>query len=107
MANYVAIELKTDFEGKFTVSTFKKETRDDAEKAYHSILSVAATSATLVHGATILNEEGKVLKTECYKHTPPQPEPEPEPEPEPTPEPEPEPEDDNNEETEFNEGGNE
>ena len=115
MANYVAIELKTDFEGKFTVSTFKKETRDEAEKAYHSILSGAATSETLVHGATILNEEGKVLKTECYKHTPPQPKPDPEPEPtpdldpdpEPTPEPEPEPEDNTNEETESNEGGNE
>lgn len=111
MANYVAIESKTDFEGEYTVSTFKKKTREEAEKAYHSILSGAATSATLVHSATILNEEGKVLKTECYKHTPPEPKPEPEPtpdpEPEPTPDPEQEPEDNTNEETESNEGGNE
>lgn len=77
---YVAIELRTDFDGKFTVSTYKKETRDDAEKAFHSILAGAATSATLCHSAAIMNPEGKLLKSECYKHEPPQPEPEPEPE---------------------------
>lgn len=77
---YVAIELRTDFDGKFTVSTYKKDTREEAEKAFHSILSVAATSATLAHAAAIMNQEGQVLKTEYYKHNAPQPEPEVEPE---------------------------
>jgi hypothetical protein len=65
---YVAIELVTKQDGTFTVSTYKKDTRDDAEKAYHSILSVAATSTNKIHAATILNPEGKLLKNECYKH---------------------------------------
>lgn len=79
---YVAIELRTDFDGKFTVSTYKKETRDEAEKAFHSILTGAATSATLAHAAAIMNQEGQVLKTECYKHNPPEPQPKPDIEPE-------------------------
>jgi len=86
--NYVAIELRTDFDGKFTVSKYEKPTREEAERAYHSILTSAATSATLIHAATILNPEGKMIKNEYYKHDPPQPEPDPESEPEPEPEPE-------------------
>jgi len=89
--SYVAIESVTKPDGTYAVNTFKKETRDEAEKAYHSILSVAATSKNLIHAATILNPEGKALKSECYKHDPePEPEPQPEPTPEPTPDPEPE-----------------
>lgn len=69
---YVAIELKLAQDGTFTVSTFKKETRDEAERAYHSILSGAATSDAAVHSAAIMNPEGKLLKSECYKHDPPE-----------------------------------
>lgn len=65
---YVAVELKQKVDGSLEVSTFKKETRDEAEKAYHSILTTAATSTHPVHSACILNQEGKMLRTECYKH---------------------------------------
>ena len=68
---YVAIELKEKVDGNLEVSTYKKDTRDEAEKAFHSILSVAATSTHPVHSAVILNPEGKLLKTECYKHEQP------------------------------------
>ena len=86
---YVAIELVTRQDGTFSVSTYKKETKDEVEAAYHSILAVAAKSKNLIHAATILNAEGQKLKSECYKHAPePQPEPEPEPDPEPENKPE-------------------
>jgi len=65
---YVAIELKEKADGSLEVSTYKKDTRDEAEKAFHSILSGAAVSAHPIHSAVILNPEGKLLKTECYKH---------------------------------------
>lgn len=65
---YVAIEQKLKQDGSLEVSTFKKATREEAEKAFHSILSSAATSEHPVHSACILNPEGKMLKTECYKH---------------------------------------
>jgi len=67
---YVAVELVTKQDDTFIVSTYKKETRDEAEKAFHSILSVAATSTNKYHSAAILNPEGKLLKSECYKHDP-------------------------------------
>jgi len=72
--NYVAIELQVKPDGTFEVSTFKKNNRNDAEKAFHSILSSAATSKNLSHGAIILNEFGEVAKRpEYYKHEAEQP----------------------------------
>lgn len=66
---YVAIELVTKQDGTFTVSTYKKDTRDEAEKAFHSILAVGATSNNPIHAAIVLNEFGQVVKQpECYKH---------------------------------------
>ena len=73
---YVTIESITKQDGTYSINTFKKDTRDEAEKAYHSILTSAATSAHKVHAATILNGEGKLMRTECYKHEAPEPEPE-------------------------------
>ena len=67
--NYVAIELKVTPDGTFEVSTFKKSDKNEAEKAFHSILSSAATSTNPVHAAIVLNEFGEVAKRpECYKH---------------------------------------
>ena len=65
---YAALEIKLTAQGTMTVDRFIKETRDEAERAYHSILSNAATSSYAVHSAMIINPEGKTLKTECYKH---------------------------------------
>ena len=70
---YVAIESVTKQDGTYTVSTYKKDNKDDAESAYHSILTVAAKSKNAIHAATLLNAEGKLLKTECYKHDAPAP----------------------------------
>ena len=66
---YVAIELKLKKDGTFEVSTFKKGTKEQAEQAYHSILSSAAVSEHPVHSAIVLNEFGTVIKqAESYKH---------------------------------------
>lgn len=65
---YAALEIKETVDGTMTVDRFVKETRDEAERAYHSILSGAATSTHPIHSAMIINPEGKTLKSECYKH---------------------------------------
>ena len=65
---YVAIELITKQDDSFMVNTFKKDTKDDVESAYHSILASAAKSAHKTHAAVILNAEGQKIKSECYKH---------------------------------------
>ena len=75
---YVTIESITRQDDSYSVNTFKKETRDEAESSFHSILASAAKSTHKIHAATMLNAEGYVLKNECYKHDAPKPEPEPE-----------------------------
>lgn len=65
---YIAVEIKEKADGSAEVSTYKKDTRDEAEKAFHSILAVAAVSTHPVHSALILNTEGVTLKKDCYKH---------------------------------------
>ena len=72
---YVAIELKVKADNSFEVSTFKKETREEVESAYHSILTTAAKSSHPIHSAVILNPEGQRLRGECYKHEVPAEEP--------------------------------
>lgn len=61
-------------------------TRSDAENKYHTVLAYAAISGLLSHSATMLDEKGYYVKSECYVNNPPEPEPEPEPTPEPEPE---------------------
>ena len=68
MTMYVTVECITKQDDSFMVNTFKKETRDEAESSYHSILASAAKSTHKIHAATLLNAEGYVLKNECYKH---------------------------------------
>lgn len=65
---YVAIEIKLKKDGTMEVSTFKKAEKEQAEKAFHSILTTAADSEHPIHSAAILNAEGKLIKSECYKH---------------------------------------
>lgn len=74
---YAALEIKELADGTMQVDKFVKETRDEAERAFHSILTGAATSVHPIHGAMIINPEGVTLKRETYKHDQPEPEPEP------------------------------
>ena len=67
--NYVALEIIVKKDGTFQVSSYKKDNKNDAEKAFHSILSSAATSEYPSHAAIVLNEFGQVVRQpECYKH---------------------------------------
>lgn len=65
---YIAVEIKEKIDGTVEVSNYKKETRDLAEQAFHSIMAAAAVSSHPVHSGLILNTEGQTLKKECYKH---------------------------------------
>lgn len=43
-------------------------TREEAESKFHTILSFAAVSETLIHGALIMDETGTIVKYENYDH---------------------------------------
>lgn len=64
---YVAIEIKTKDDGTMEVSTFKKTTKAEGLKAFHSIMSSAAVSTYPVHTGVLLDEYGNVLRRESYK----------------------------------------
>lgn len=53
-----------------TVSTIISDYDDlnQAESKYHQVLTAAAISNIYKHSAMIINEEGRVLKVECYIH---------------------------------------
>lgn len=65
---YIVIEIQKNSDGTVgnLVSTY--ETYTSAESAWHSILSVAATSQVEKHSAVLLSEDGFQLRHECYKH---------------------------------------
>lgn len=53
-----------------TVSTIVESYADpfQAESKFHQILTAAAVSSVPKHSAVILNDEGQMMKHECYIH---------------------------------------
>ena len=79
---YIVFEIQTNNDGTIGTLVSSYPEQNQAESAYHAVLSAAAISALPVHSCVLLTEEGFELMHGCYKHEP-QPEPTPEPEPEP------------------------
>ena len=67
MGMYVVVEIQTT-NGVTTQITTVEQNKDVAEQKYHNILSYAAVSSVEIHSAVILNPEGQMIKSECYKH---------------------------------------
>ena len=87
---YIVVEIqKTLVNNDVSVAqiTTVHSTRSEAEQKYHTVLSYAAVSGILSHSATMLDEKGYYVKSECYVNNPPGPA-EPTPEENPTPNPE-------------------
>lgn len=66
---YIVIELQTT-DGVTANIVQTKETKDEAMSSYHSILASAAVSKIHYHTAVVMDEEGRYLARECYKHIP-------------------------------------
>ena len=67
---YIVLEIQTYANG--TVATLPpiiKASRDEAESAYHSILSAAAVSELPLHSAILMSNEGRELMHQAYVHT--------------------------------------
>ena len=80
---FIVQEIQTTNGATALVTPTTYTDRNQAEAKYHLILASAATSQVEEHTALIMTQDGRVVRTECYKHYPaPAPEPEPEPEPE-------------------------
>lgn len=65
--NYVVVELQTTA-GTTNVLTNSYSDRNTVEQKYHQILSYAAVSTVEFHTASMLDQFGNVIKSECYTH---------------------------------------
>ena len=66
---FIVLEIQTMADGTVTVLTpIIKASRDEAESAYHSILSYAAVSSIPMHAAVIMTNEGIEIARQAYTH---------------------------------------
>ena len=70
---FIVLEIQTNTNG--TVSMLPpiiKASREEAESAYHSILSFAAVSALPMHAAMLLANAGHEIMHQAYTHNIPE-----------------------------------
>lgn len=63
---FIVIEIQKNETAALLNWTF--DTRSEAEAKYHTILAAAAVSNVPKHGASLIDENGEVLKHENYSH---------------------------------------
>lgn len=80
---YYVVEIKRFFNGELEHNITwhwdadQDKARLKGESKWHEVMSAAAVSETLTHGAIMFSSEGFPILNECYHHTQPTPEPEP------------------------------
>lgn len=66
--NYIIMETQTSAGTTVIVTPEVIADRNTAEAAFHSKLAYAATSSVEVHSVVMLTEDGRIVRTECYRH---------------------------------------
>lgn len=64
---YVVIEMQKGNTLALTTPVVK-DTKAEAEQAYHQTLSYASVSTIPVHSVIMLDDEGNMVKAETYRH---------------------------------------
>lgn len=64
---YIVIELQTMDNGSVANIVTAHDTREQAESKYHLVLSAAAVSALPAHAAALIDSEGGVMESRCYR----------------------------------------
>ena len=64
MTNYLVIEIQNNT----VLPVHVKDNREEAESTFHMILASACISSVETHTAVLMNNEGFVIDSKCYKH---------------------------------------
>ena len=78
---FIVLEVQANIDGTVgtLINTYKDTEKSMAESKYHTILSAAAISNVYNHAAFMLTDEGRLIRSERYRHeSPAETEPEPE-----------------------------
>lgn len=65
---YAIVEMQTNGNTMIVSPVITKETRDEAEQAFHQVASFAAVSNVELHTVVMLNAQGERMKKETYSH---------------------------------------
>lgn len=68
MIKYVVIEIQTNADDTVGTLINTYDNRNEAESAYHRVLSAAALSSLPVHSAILATTDGCVLESRYYSH---------------------------------------
>ena len=68
--NYIILEMQTTNGTTSVLDPVVKADRNAAEATYHNKLAYAALSNVHIHSVSMLTENGKVIRSEAYDHTP-------------------------------------
>ena len=63
---YIVVEFQKSAQDTMATIVTAYTDQSDAEQKYHDILRYAAKTNLLVHGATMLSEDGSYIKSEPY-----------------------------------------
>lgn len=70
--NYILIESQTSAGNTAVVAPDTYSDRNAAEGAFHLKAGAAALSTVEVHSVSMLTEDGKLVRSECYRHAAPE-----------------------------------
>lgn len=65
---YIIFELQSNADGTLGTLITTYTDMDEAESNYHRVLMSAAISKLPMHTCMMLNPDGHVIKSECYRH---------------------------------------
>lgn len=65
---YIVIELQTINDSQIANIVNAYTEQKVAEQKYHTILAAAAVSSLPCHAAVMLDEKGRMIKSEYYEH---------------------------------------
>ena len=65
---FIILELQINSDGSVGSLVNKRDTRDEADSVYHSILAAASVSNIPVHSAVLLTADGRFVASETHRH---------------------------------------
>ena len=69
---FIVLEIQTNADGVVGIIPTTKETENEARSEFYRVLSYAAISDVPIHTALLINSEGGIYSSECFKHEVPE-----------------------------------